>query len=134
MAALVLGSGRLAYSAVIRHGLPGDISLPDHATFVSAGIPASVPSGQTGMQWLYTVAGATPPQIARAYQRTLVENGWHVVMTSETTSTTGTVEGTHVYASKGKRYLEVSADVHADLGVTPPAGEVVLEIVQEQDP
>lgn len=77
---IVIGGGVVSFLLVSnsarRHGLPGDVPLPDHASFVQYG------EGGTGsseeQDWTFTVAGMTVAQADSFYQGQLPKNDWQI--------------------------------------------------------
>lgn len=69
---LVLASGgAIGIHIYNRHGLPGDVPLPDHVTFY-----AHISDSESDI-WFWTVASPeTPDALFTFYQQALLENGW----------------------------------------------------------
>lgn len=71
--------------SLIRHGLPDDIPLPDHSSFVSHQQSSSNDPNYgtlTVQEWFVTVSDTTTEQAAIFYQSQLPSNGWQHVFGS----------------------------------------------------
>ncbi len=120
-----------------RHGLPGDVPLPNGVTFVltdnvgAAGAPAQ--------EWAWTVASPNDSTSVRTfYQSNLPSNGWRV------SKTLGSDGDYNVIGCKGSQAVFVAMNnttlqVGGGQGtpqttITAPAGGSTLQIITNSDP
>ena len=119
-----------------RHGLPGNVPLPNGATFTFT-YNLSDSSG-AGNDWYWTVAGPNDPAtIQQFYQSTLPNNGWTHI---QTRGSNGDYEVTGCQGNQGIYVaMSTSLDVSDAQGNTPsaltgPAGGSALEILVSSQP
>jgi hypothetical protein len=109
----------------LRHGVPGDIPLPDQAQFVR-----QVSYGQGYQEWYYTVATTTAPQIGAFYQAQLPSNGW----TEQPDQAPVAQDYGNLWYTKGSQRLNILLTTQTLQGLNAPDGGVALAVALFQLP
>ena len=118
---------------VDRHGLPGNVPLPDGVTFKA--VEDASDSGGTAKEWYWLVASPNDATALRNfYQSNLPKNGWsHLV----TRGSEGDYEVDGCGSNQGI-YVEMVSDTPVDVDgahggdphtLAPPAGGAVLQMI-----